>query len=239
MFCALPERPESILDVGCGSGQGFKSYMDAGSAVVGVDNDPAAIAKASRRLTDARVHDVESEPWTAEWEGSFEVVAFCDCLEHLTDPWKVLRDVRPLLRPGGRVVVSVPNLSHWRTLGKLALGRWRYVDGPGIMARSHLRFFTKQTVRDLFQEAGYSKPTFYFPWRTFHLERPERAMHALTLGRLPQLFYRSYTVSAQPSAATNEHVLRHLVGGDGPVALESQGAVDGQHGGVGAGVLGG
>lgn len=202
MFCALPHRPKSILDVGCGSGQGFQSYMASGSVVVGVDIDPAAIAKASRRLTDARVHDVESDPWPEAWAGTFEVVAFCDCLEHLRDPWRALRSVRPLLRPGGRVVVSLPNLSHWRTLGKVALGRWRYVDGPGIMARTHLRFFTKQTVRDLFQEAGYQAPKFYFPWRTFHLERPERAMHLLTLGRMPHLFYSSYTASAVPAESS-------------------------------------
>lgn len=216
MFCALPQRPRSILDVGCGSGLGFQSYMAAGSTVVGVDIDPAAIARASRHLTDARVHDVESDPWPEDWAGSFDVVAFCDCLEHLRDPWKALRNVRPLLRPGGRVVVSLPNLSHWRTLGKLSLGRWRYVDGPGIMARTHLRFFTKQTVRDLFQEAGYHPPKFYFPWRTFHLEGPERAMHALTLGRMPQLLYRSYTASAMPEQTS----IRDPTGGYRPESTQ-------------------
>jgi 2-polyprenyl-3-methyl-5-hydroxy-6-metoxy-1,4-benzoquinol methylase len=197
--CALPARPESILDVGCGAGMDFLSLAKRGTEVVGVDSDPAAIAKASARLREVRLLEVGRDPWPSEWQGHFEVVAFCDSLEHMVDPWTVLRDVRPLLRTGGRVVASIPNLRQWRLVVKLAMGRFDYVIGAGTMNREHLRFFTRRTITDMFREAGYAEPTFHFPWRTFHLPGPERVAHALLLRSCPDLLYGSHTVSAIPA----------------------------------------
>ena len=200
MWCALPPDPRTVLDVGCGSGMGLASLSKRGITVIGVDVDPKAIVKARTRLREARLLDVEREPWPVDWLGFFDVIAFCDSLEHFADPWKVLRSTRSLLRAGGRVVASVPNLRQWRMLTKLALGRWHYHDGPGIMNRSHLHFFTRQTMRDLFTESGFGQPTFYFPRQTFHLRQPERALNAMTFGAVPDFFYNSFTVSAEPDS---------------------------------------
>jgi SAM-dependent methyltransferase len=198
MAPALPANPKTILDVGCGSGMDFLSLVKQGSSVVGVDIDPKAIEKARPRLTEVRVMDVEREEWPAEWRARFDVVAFCDSLEHVVDPWRTLQGVRPLLRPGGRVVVSLPNLRQWRVLAKLAAGGWQYTKGPGIMNRGHLHFFTRRTIEDLFRAAGYQRPLFYFPRRTFHLRAPERVANTLTFGLLADLLYASHTVSAEP-----------------------------------------
>jgi SAM-dependent methyltransferase len=198
MWCALPPNPKTVLDIGCGSGMGLAGLVTRGITVVGVDVDPKAIAKARLRLSEVRLMDVERDSWPADWLGRFDVVAFCDSLEHFDDPWSVLRATRPLLRGSGRVVASVPNLRQWRMLAKLALGQWHYHDGPGIMNRGHLRFFTAQTARDLFTESGYREPTLYFPRRTFHLGGPERVLNALTLGVVPEIFYASLTISAEP-----------------------------------------
>lgn len=198
MECALPPNPKAILDVGCGSGMGFLSAMRRGVRVVGVDIDPKAIEKARTRLSEARAMDVEHDEWPAEWHGQFDAVAFCDSLEHMIDPWKVLQGVRSLLAPGGRVVVSLPNVRQWRVVVKLAAGTWRYAKGPGIMNRGHLRFFTRQTIDDLFRAAGYQRPVFYFPRRTFQLWPPERIANAVTLGLLADLLYNSHTASAEP-----------------------------------------
>ncbi len=201
VFCAMPPRPRCILDLGCGSGRGFQSYRRAGSRVVGVDIDPQAVAEAATRLDEVILMNVESQAWPQELVGAFDVVAFCDCLEHLADPWSVLRSVRELLRPGGVVVASIPNLRQWRIIVKLALGRFEYVVGPGTVNRAHLRFFTQSTVTELFRESGYENPHFYFPRETFHLRTPERLLNAITLGLFPGLLYGSYTVSARPAAS--------------------------------------
>ncbi len=198
MSCALPANPRAILDVGCGSGMDFLSLAKGGVEVVGVDMNPKAIEVARPRLSEARVMDVEHDEWPPEWLARFDVVAFCDSLEHMTDPWRVLHGVRPLIRPGGRVVVSLPNLRQWRVVVKLAAGSWRYTDGAGIMNRGHLHFFTRQTIHDLFRAAGYRRPVLYFPRRTFHLRPPERVANALTFGLLADFLYNSYTASAEP-----------------------------------------
>ena len=201
-YCALPPGVTSILDVGCGAGRGFQAYRRRGIRVVGVDNFPDSVAQASGRLDEALLLDIEHQPWPDHFRGAFDVVAFCDVLEHLVDPWSVLRSVRPLLAPGGVVVASIPNLRQWRLVAKLALGRWTYVSGAGTVQRDHVRFFTRQTVTDMFVEAGYAPPTYHWPRRTFHLRPADRVANSLTAGAIPDLLYGSFTVSAAPRASS-------------------------------------
>jgi len=197
-FCALPPDPRSILDVGCGSGMGFQSLRRRGVRVVGVDHDRNAIATASQRLDEALLMDVETQPWPDRFLGTFDVVAFCDCIEHLADPWRTLASVRSLLSPAGIVIASIPNLRQWRLIVKLALGKWDYVSGAGTVQRGHLRFFTRRTIIDMFLESGYQQPNFFFPPNTFHLQPLERTINRLTFGRVTDLLYGSHTVSAMP-----------------------------------------
>ena len=197
-YCALPPDLKSILDVGCGAGIGFQSLRRRGVRVVGVDNDRNAIAAASQRLDEALLIDVERQPWPDRFLGTFDVVVFCDCLEHLADPWRTLASVRSLLSPTGMVIASIPNLRQWRLIVKLALGRWDYATAAGTVQRGHLRFFTRATIIDMFLESGYQQPNFFFPLRTFHLQPLERMINRLTLGRVKDLLYGSHTISALP-----------------------------------------
>ncbi|HXM57706.1 MAG TPA: class I SAM-dependent methyltransferase [Candidatus Dormibacteraeota bacterium] len=201
LHCAMPPDARSLLDVGCGTGNGFANLRQRGVRVVGVDHDAGVVAEARRVLDDALVLDIETADWPAEFAAAFDVVAFADSLEHLRDPWAVLRSVGGLLTPRGVVVASVPNVRQVRIIAKLALGRWTYVDGPGTMSNSHLRFFTERTVRDLFGIAGYGDVRCHYPRRTFHLRQPERTLNALTGGRLAGLLYNSLTVSGRPAPA--------------------------------------
>jgi SAM-dependent methyltransferase len=196
IFCTLPRNVGSILDVGCGAGIGFQTQRQAGIRVVGIDFDPEAISRATARLDRAVVIDVEQADWAARIGERFDVVAFCDCLEHLVNPWKVLSETRALLNSGGLAVASIPNVRQWRVLAKAALGRWEYQYGAGTVQRGHLRFFTRSTVDDMFLEAGYNRPKHYFPSQTFHCGGLDRLLHDATLRRLPELWYGSYTVAA-------------------------------------------
>ena len=74
-------------------------------------------------------------------------------LEHLRDPWTVLRKIREVLPPGGCVVASVPNAQHWSLQAKLAVGEFRY-ESAGLLDRTHLRWFTRVTLFELFAKAG-------------------------------------------------------------------------------------
>jgi SAM-dependent methyltransferase len=81
------------------------------------------------------------------------VVVFADVLEHLVDPWRVLREAAGLLTEGGCVVASIPNVQNWDVVWRLARGRWDYRE-RGILDVGHLRFFTLRSIRGLFEQGG-------------------------------------------------------------------------------------
>ena len=97
---------------------------------------------------DAETMELPFEP------GSFDVVLCGDVVEHLRDPIATLARLRPLLRPGGRVVLSTPNIANWAIRLSLLGGRWRYTD-RGILDRTHTHLFTRRTLAEALETAGY------------------------------------------------------------------------------------
>lgn len=85
----------------------------------------------------------------------YDCMVFNDVLEHMVDPWAALRETRDRLTDRGCVVASIPNVRHLILLIPLVWkGQWHY-DDTGILDRTHLRFFTKQSMRELFESTGY------------------------------------------------------------------------------------
>jgi len=85
---------------------------------------------------------------------SFDAVVCGDLVEHLRDPGSTLARLRPLLRPGGRLVLSTPNVANWALRLSLLGGRWRYTD-RGILDRTHAHLFTRKTLIETVEAAGY------------------------------------------------------------------------------------
>ncbi len=160
----LPERPGDVLDVGCATGVlGTYLRRERGARVWGIESDQRMAAIAREVLDEVREADLNGASLTS-LAGSerFDVVVFGDILEHLIDPWGVLREARALLRPGGRVITSIPNVSHLNTLWCLAVrGHWPY-RSRGIHDRTHLRFFTRRNLFELFAQADLEVET---EWR--------------------------------------------------------------------------
>lgn len=150
----LPGDLTSLLDVGCGRG-GFGASVRRrcpGARLVGVEPDPTAATEARKHFD--HVHEGGYPHAVPEGE-QFDVVTFVDVLEHLADPWSALRDAGPHLNPGGVIVASIPNVRYWFVVADLALrGRWTYRDS-GVLDRTHLRFFTRSSIEDLFTESGF------------------------------------------------------------------------------------
>ena len=142
-----------VLDVGCGSGvHGADLKRTLGHRVTGVDLSAESIAKAGKRLEAAYVADV-TKPEDYPFEPGFDVLLFSDILEHLYDPAAVLRDHVKLLKPGGHVVVSLPNIAIWNVRLELLFGRFRYQD-TGTLDRTHIRFFNRRSYFELLASCG-------------------------------------------------------------------------------------
>lgn len=142
-----------VLEVGCWSGHVTEHLVARGNTVVGVEIDPEAAAVASAYTERIHVADIDTTPLTVLESGPFDVVMLCDVLEHLKRPDVALADACRLLTPGGRVVVSVPNVAHVDVRAMLAGGEWRYQD-DGVLDRTHLRWFTRRSLRELLDGAG-------------------------------------------------------------------------------------
>ena len=150
----LPGEAIRFLDVGCAEGRlGKEVKKRRPHAIVhGVERDAAAVATASRRLD--RVFCLDLEEPLPKLEEPYDCLIFGDILEHLIDPWTVLRQFVALLSPHGHVVASIPNLRHYKILRDLVLrGRFTYRDA-GILDATHLRFFTLHEMERLFSSAG-------------------------------------------------------------------------------------
>ena len=143
-----------VLDVGCSSGYLSAPLAERGNTVVGIELDPAAAREAEAYCERVVVGDLETMELPFE-PGSFDVVLLGDVIEHLRDPVGALARLRPLLRPGGRLVLSTPNVANWAMRLSLLGGRWRYTD-RGILDRTHTHLFTRATLREALERAGYT-----------------------------------------------------------------------------------
>lgn len=150
----LPRELE-VLDVGCGSGvHGAELSRAYGHRVTGVDCAHESIEKARTRLAEAHICDVtKPELYPFLQSRKFDVIVFSDILEHLYDPSGVLRDHLFLLRPGGHVLISIPNVAIWNVRASLLAGSFQYRD-TGTLDRTHIRFFTRKSIRALIEGAG-------------------------------------------------------------------------------------
>jgi ubiquinone/menaquinone biosynthesis C-methylase UbiE len=157
---------KNILDVGCGEGALASSLKEAGAAhIAGIELDTGAANIAGERL-DRLVHgDVGAVPLPFEPE-QFDYVIFADVLEHLPDPEHVLERTLPFLRPGGRVIVSVPNMRFFSVLLRLVFDRWSYTDA-GIRDRTHLRIFTRRTLERMLGRQGLTMERLERNYRLF------------------------------------------------------------------------
>lgn len=145
----------AILEVGCGTGATGALAKARGRAgrYVGIElHEPSAI-KARDCLDDVLIGDVEHMALPFK-PATFDALILSEVLEHLIDPWAVLENLSPLVRPGGIVLASSPNVSHWRVIAQLLRGRFDLTD-RGVFDRTHMRWFTPATFTAMFERAGF------------------------------------------------------------------------------------
>lgn len=141
-----------LLELGCSSGFVTEHLVTNRNRVTGVDADERAAALAEALCEHVAVGDLETMA-LPETGGGYDAIVAGDVLEHLRDPHALLARLAPLLRPGGRLVVSTPNIATWRVRLMLLAGRFRYTE-RGILDRTHTHFFTRATLVEAIEGVG-------------------------------------------------------------------------------------
>jgi SAM-dependent methyltransferase len=148
----VPADCHRVLEVGCAGGELGRLLRSRGHHVTGIELVPEMAEQARRWLDRVVTADVERDGFPFP-PASFDAIIFADVLEHLVDPWRVLREAVAVLADGGVVVASIPNVQNLDVIRRLLRGRWDYRE-RGILDCGHLRFFTLHSIRTLFGQAG-------------------------------------------------------------------------------------
>ena len=158
LLAMMPKSSRRLVEVGCSSGalaREFKS-INPGCHYTGIEID-AGYAELSKRYCDVTLHASIEDLSDASFTDLLPVDCwiFGDTLEHLRDPWLILGKIRAHASGACSVVACIPNAQHWSLQARLNCGALRYED-TGLLDRTHLRFFTRTTIIELFQSAGFA-----------------------------------------------------------------------------------
>jgi SAM-dependent methyltransferase len=197
-----------VLELGAGRGATLREAKRLGLAAytVGIDLVEPTPAGASDdpcapdRFLCGNVEDPGAGLAETLVEASFDAVVCADVLEHLVDPWSTVRTLARFLKPGGLFLSSIPNVRNHRLLRPILLhGDFRYEEA-GLSDRTHLRFFCRKNVRDLFEGAGLVIDEIAENMGGYG--RHHRLLDRLTLGLLHEFFVFQYRTKARrPPAA--------------------------------------
>lgn len=158
VFAMVPPAAREILDVGCSNGALGRHLREAqaGRSVCGIEFDTRFSQEAAKHLDHVIHADLNQFDWQVGLAArSFDCIIFADVLEHLVEPGRCLMQARAHLRPGGCVVVSLPNIRHLSALRSIFLnGRFPRRD-RGIFDRTHLRWFTIADAHGLLADSGF------------------------------------------------------------------------------------
>lgn len=145
------ERPATVLEVGTATGYLTSEMVQLGCTVTGIEQDPAMAQIAQQYCRNMIVGDIEAIDLTNL--GQHDAIVLGDVLEHLRNPREVLQKLLKSLKPGGKILMSLPNVANVWVRLNLLFGNFNY-SRVGILDESHLRFFTLQTMKQLAADSG-------------------------------------------------------------------------------------
>lgn len=145
---------KNVLEVGCASGYLARELKKNGCRVIGIEINPIAARNAKKYCQEVIAGDIENPKTIAQLQNRrFETILLADVLEHLRNPESILRQLVKYLKDDGQIIISVPNTGFLTVRLRLLLGQFDYSDW-GIMDRTHLRFFTKDSILKLVENSG-------------------------------------------------------------------------------------
>lgn len=146
----------SVLDVGCNAGAFARHLTTKGCDVTGIEVIKELADDAAIWCTNVVVGDIETLDLSEALDGEkFDIITCLDVLEHLREPAETLRRLGEVLRPGGRVIISIPHVAHAAMRLQLLTGSFSYTQ-QGLLDQTHLRFFDRAGLEEMLADAGMS-----------------------------------------------------------------------------------
>jgi len=143
-----------ILDVGCGAGPNASWYRHHGAReIVGIEIDPASAVLSAAVLDRVICDPIETAIHMLE--GSFDLIVCADVLEHLVDPWSVVRELGRVAHADTVLAISMPNIRFLPAILRIAFGRGFAYEEHGIFDSTHLRFFTRRDAASMLHRGGW------------------------------------------------------------------------------------
>ncbi len=153
----IPQSAKNIIEVGCSSGALAREFkkISPSSNWFGVELNPEYAAMAQRFCDGTQVADIEEcGPEFFHAHNHRDCWVFGDTLEHMKDPWSVLANIRKVIPENGSIAACIPNAQHWSIILRLTTGNFKY-EPSGLLDKTHLRWFTRKTMINLFQSQGF------------------------------------------------------------------------------------
>jgi len=153
----IPPDVKNVIEIGCSSGALAREFKKQSKSTnwIGIEINPTYAELAKRYCDKSLVANIDdcSETFYREFSDR-DCWVFGDTLEHFRDPWSVLKNIRGVIPANGMIVACIPNAQHWSLIVRLVLGDFRYEES-GLLDKTHLRWFTRQTIIELFESQGF------------------------------------------------------------------------------------
>lgn len=155
MLKYLPTDTATVLEIGCGNGRFAEEIKKIRNTTIWGIELMEDEGEAAKKILD-KVFIGECEKFVNELpENYFDVIYINDVLEHLFDPYTLLKNLKSKLTASGRIISSMPNMRYHVALKNLVLNHdWKY-ESSGIMDYTHMRFFTYKSIKRMYEDAGY------------------------------------------------------------------------------------
>jgi 2-polyprenyl-3-methyl-5-hydroxy-6-metoxy-1,4-benzoquinol methylase len=202
----LGGKNNTILELGCASGYLTEHLNQNGNIVDIVEQDRDDAEKAGKFARKSYIGDLEDPKFLSQIQNDYDVVIAADVLEHLAYPEKTLIFIKRVLKKGGYLIVSLPNIASWPIRKELFFkGKFEYTE-TGILDKTHLRFFTFYTLQNFLKSDGFNideiyKMEIFYPFRNTILKIP-------ILGKLADSVLKPFFISSYPNLSVSHMVVK-------------------------------
>lgn len=190
---------DCVVEVGTSVGNLAREYRQINpyGQYIGIEVDPEYAATASQYCSEMIIGNIEhfSDDFFSRLNNA-DCWIFADVLEHLYDPWELLKKIKQYTKPSTEIIACIPNAQHWSMQALLCSGMLQYQD-EGLLDRTHIRFFTRQTMIELFESTGYKIINGIF--RAFEQNKPSPEV-------LSAIKSMATAIGVDPELATNDAI---------------------------------